>query len=77
MRNPRARGRRGGGSVGGVSRGGAPPVGQSQVLKIRDGILKTNYCSCGLGPNYFPPPTNLDNLYNFFPTSKFKMGKSV
>ena len=54
MRNPRARGRRGGGSVGGVSRGGAPPVGQSQVLKIRDGILKTNYCSCGLCPNYLP-----------------------
>ena len=55
MRNPRARGRRGGGSVGGVSRGGAPPVGQSQVLKIRDGILKTNYCTCGLCPNYLPP----------------------
>ena len=24
-----------------------------------------------------PPPPNLDNLYNFFPTSKFKLGKSV
>ena len=25
----------------------------------------------------FPPPPNLDNLYNFFPTSKFKIWKSV
>ena len=71
MRNPRARGRRGGGSVGGVSRGGSPPVGQSQVLKIRDGILQMFLWIMSKLP---PPSPNLDNLYNFFRRQNSRSG---
>ena len=50
---------------------------KKMLLSIRDGLTRKNCCSFGFCPNYHPPllphPPNLDNLYNFFPTSKFKI----
>ena len=42
-------------------------------ITLRDGFLRKKMLSFRFCPNYRPPPPNLDNLYNFFPTSKFKI----
>ena len=47
------------------------------LLCVRDGLLRKNCCSLGFRLSYLPLLPNLDNLYNFFPTSKFKNWKSV
>ena len=53
-----------------------PPV--SSISDDRDGVTKKSCCSFRFCPNCLPPPPPiLDNLYNFFPTSKFKIWKSV
>ena len=52
----------------------------SQFSDIRDVLLRKNCSSFGFCPNYIPlapHPPNWDNLYNFFPISKFKIWKTV
>ena len=47
------------------------------LLLVREGLTRKNCCFLDFVQITSPPPPNLDNFYNFFPTSKFKIWKSV